>query len=856
MEQIGPYKILKRLGGGGFGEVWLGESPLRQVAIKVFNPKDENLIAFATSSNTEGLDVLRTRFLNEAKILAQLESNANIVSVYEFGELDDGSPYYTMAYLPRSLTELLGKDVYDAAAVAELPENERPRALPLNDALSYLTQLLSGLSAAHAQGLVHRDIKPSNVMLGDDNQIRLVDFGIAKAPDGQHSTVSQLGMGSRNYMAPEQRESAKHVDARADVFAVGTLAYRMITGRLPTGRFADPNVLVPELSSTISDLIVRCLSEDKVQRPTDGADLAKQFNAASSRQNSVDENATGTWVGDAGESTIRDELKPLRSQIEKVLLEEGEIPEEEHAALRTMAMIVDLGDDELDELIEATTNELQGKLKPIQNLRRAIAAKVATDDVTERDREIFLSMAAQVGWSEKKVESLLKRSEKSEPPKQTELHAEETVEPSAPHQPQAEVKPLVEAEDQKEQPQSQNRSWGVWVLLMLILAGGGYGYSVYIDQQEQEQERIALERAAEQRAKAARLKQQDDEAWRKAESVNTVASYHTYMKEAFSTAPRKLEAKSLIRKLEFAAAEVEEQRRVATIEANEKAEAERQRLAKLESDRKAKLERERLAKLESARKEAAEKLAAQRCDVCPEMVLIPAGSFRMGDLSGGGASDAKPVHRVEVKAFALGKTEVTFAEYDAFARATNRELPSDNGWGRGTHPVINVSWNDATAYVEWLSKKTGKSYRLPGESEWEYAARAGSTTKYSFGNSERELCRYANHADTSTDYDWRNESCSDGVGKQTAPVGSYEMNAFGLHDMDGNVWEWTQDCWNGSYSGAPSDGEAWTRGDCDRRVLRGGSWYNGPGGLRSAIRLRFPASNRFTDNGFRVAQDL
>ena len=856
MEQIGPYKILKRLGGGGFGEVWLGESPLRQVAIKVFNPKDENLIAFATSSNTEGLDVLRTRFLNEAKILAQLESNANIVSVYEFGELDDGSPYYTMAYLPRSLTELLGKDVYDAAAVAELPENERPRALPLNDALSYLTQLLSGLSAAHAQGLVHRDIKPSNVMLGDDNQIRLVDFGIAKAPDGQHSTVSQLGMGSRNYMAPEQRESAKHVDARADVFAVGTLAYRMITGRLPTGRFADPNVLVPELSSTISDLIVRCLSEDKVQRPTDGADLAKQFNAASSRQNSVDENATGTWVGDAGESTIRDELKPLRSQIEKVLLEEGEIPEEEHAALRTMAMIVDLGDDELDELIEATTNELQGKLKPIQNLRRAIAAKVATDDVTERDREIFLSMAAQVGWSEKKVESLLKRSEKSEPPKQTELHAEETVEPSAPHQPQAEVKPLVEAEDQKEQPQSQNRSWGVWVLLMLILAGGGYGYSVYIDQQEQEQERIALERAAEQRAKAARLKQQDDEAWRKAESVNTVASYHTYMKEAFSTAPRKLEAKSLIRKLEFAAAEVEEQRRVATIEANEKAEAERQRLAKLESDRKAKLERERLAKLESARKEAAEKLAAQRCDVCPEMVLIPAGSFRMGDLSGGGASTAKPVHRVEVKAFALGKTEVTFAEYDAFARATNRELPSDNGWGRGTHPVINVSWNDATAYVEWLSKKTGKSYRLPGESEWEYAARAGSTTKYSFGNSERELCRYANHADTSTDYDWRNESCSDGVGKQTAPVGSYEMNAFGLHDMHGNVWEWTQDCWNGSYSGAPSDGEAWTRGDCDRRVLRGGSWSGVPGNLRSAFRYWSTASIRNDGSGFRVAQDL
>jgi formylglycine-generating enzyme required for sulfatase activity len=209
---------------------------------------------------------------------------------------------------------------------------------------------------------------------------------------------------------------------------------------------------------------------------------------------------------------------------------------------------------------------------------------------------------------------------------------------------------------------------------------------------------------------------------------------------------------------------------------------------------------------------------------------------------------------VTVKSFALGKTEVTFAEYDVFARATNLSLPHDQGWGRGLRPVINVNWEDATAYVKWLSNKTGKSYRLPSESEWEYAARAGSTTKYSFGNSERDLCRYANHADTSTDYDWRNQSCSDGVGKQTAPVGSYEANDFGLLDMHGNVWEWTQDCWNESYAGAPSDGSAWSRGDCGPLVLRGGSWLDSH--LRSASRGGSPASSRFYSGGFRVAQDL
>jgi formylglycine-generating enzyme required for sulfatase activity len=216
----------------------------------------------------------------------------------------------------------------------------------------------------------------------------------------------------------------------------------------------------------------------------------------------------------------------------------------------------------------------------------------------------------------------------------------------------------------------------------------------------------------------------------------------------------------------------------------------------------------------------------------------------MGDLIGGGNADEKPVHSVTVKSFALGKTEVTFAEYDVFASATNRSLPKDEGWGRGSRPVIHVNWEDATAYSAWLSKKTGKSYRLPSESEWEYAARAGSTKKYSWGNDIG-----------------RNNAVCNGCGsqwdaKQTAPVGSFKANDFGLLDMHGNVFEWTQDCWNGSYAGAPSDGSAWTRRDCNRRVLRGGSWFYIPGYLRSASRLWFTASTRFNISGFRVAQDL
>ena len=202
------------------------------------------------------------------------------------------------------------------------------------------------------------------------------------------------------------------------------------------------------------------------------------------------------------------------------------------------------------------------------------------------------------------------------------------------------------------------------------------------------------------------------------------------------------------------------------------------------------------------------------------MVDIPGGTFRMGDLSGEGDEDERPVHTVTVPAFRMGKYEVTFAQWDACVAdgGCGGYRPDDEGWGRGNRPVINVSWDDAQLFIDWLNDKTGGNFRFPTEAEWEYAARAGSTTKYHFGDSESQLCRYANHADSSTDYSNINKTCSDGVGKRTAAVGRYQPNAFGIHDMHGNVWEWVEDCWNDSYIGAPSDGGTWASGDCTQHV--------------------------------------
>ncbi len=244
----------------------------------------------------------------------------------------------------------------------------------------------------------------------------------------------------------------------------------------------------------------------------------------------------------------------------------------------------------------------------------------------------------------------------------------------------------------------------------------------------------------------------------------------------------------------------------------------------------------------------------QDCPTCPELVVIPAGTFRMGSpASERDRSDGEgPQHRVTLSApFALGVSEVTFAEWDACVRGggCNGYHPDDGGWGRGTRPVINVSWEDAQAYVRWLSRATGATYRLSSESEWEYAARAGTRTARYWGEAAFGQCRYANGWDDSA-------PCPDGH-RNTAPVRSYAPNEFGLYDVLGNVWEWTEDCWHDNYVGAPSDGTAWTRGgECGRRVLRGGSWNSNPGDLRSANHNWFGAGARRVIIGFRVARTL
>jgi formylglycine-generating enzyme required for sulfatase activity len=220
----------------------------------------------------------------------------------------------------------------------------------------------------------------------------------------------------------------------------------------------------------------------------------------------------------------------------------------------------------------------------------------------------------------------------------------------------------------------------------------------------------------------------------------------------------------------------------------------------------------------------------------------------MGDIQGKHGKDELPVREVNFqKPFAVSRYEITFDQYDDFAKATSRELPEDENFGRGDLPVIFVSWNDAVAYAGWLSQQTGKHYRLPTEAEWEYVARGGAETTYWWGEEVKQ--GFANCIGCGSRWD----------GKQTAPVGSFNPNGFGLYDTAGNVAEWVQDCWHKNYEGAPVDGSAWEQkdgGDCGRRGVRGGLWRLAAASVRSSNRLWNSPHYRNRGLGFRIVRDI
>jgi len=243
--------------------------------------------------------------------------------------------------------------------------------------------------------------------------------------------------------------------------------------------------------------------------------------------------------------------------------------------------------------------------------------------------------------------------------------------------------------------------------------------------------------------------------------------------------------------------------------------------------------------------------------MAPELVYVPAGTNTLGDISRKGIRIERPTYTVTIdKPFAIGKYEVTFDEYDYFAESTGRKKPDDEGWGRGRRPVIGVTWYDARAYVEWLSKETGKDYFLPSEAQWEYATRGGTQTDYWWGDEPGDkLAQCGNCAVIQ-----RCTECNDipKFVEGTVEVGSFKPNPFGLYDVHGNVAEWTSDCGNNTNSDRPSDGSPRLNGDCSKHIIKDGCWADKVRFIRSSFRVSPPDGNEYEGKqvGFRVARRI
>lgn len=274
----------------------------------------------------------------------------------------------------------------------------------------------------------------------------------------------------------------------------------------------------------------------------------------------------------------------------------------------------------------------------------------------------------------------------------------------------------------------------------------------------------------------------------------------------------------------------------------------------------------------------------QDCPDCPQMIVIPPGRSVMGSAENEPVRDKDEGPQREIvidRAFAVSKFEVTRGQFRRFVAATGHQAARNCSVFTGTkservetkswedinspqtddHPVACIAWFDAKAYAGWLATRTGKPYRLLSEAEWEYAARARSATRYSFGDDADQLCTHGNVADDSARDagglpTWAYAKCRDGFGIGTAPVGTFKANRFGLHDMHGNVWEWVEDCAHDNYEGAPTDGSAWVTGECRARVDRGGGFYNNRGTNRSSERAFFPPTGNSGNIGLRLAQTL
>jgi formylglycine-generating enzyme required for sulfatase activity len=841
---VGRYRVIGVLGGGGMKQVYLAEDlrlANRQCALA------EMIDSFADPKEQQAAVAA---FQREADMLAGLK-NDHIPQVFDrFSERN--RHYLVMEYVAgQTLEQMLGAagGKLDEATVIDV-------SIQILEALEYL----HGLNPP----VIYRDLKPSNVILTAEGRVKVIDFGIARFFQPQ-ATATMIG--SSGYAPPEQYKG--RVEARTDLYALGATMHYLLTGRDPAAEppFTFPPVgkLRPDISPRLADIVDEALAYNISERIPHAVDFKRRLIRLKT-------GSIGTPIGGQTEPVL---LDTAASQVQcsrcaRWIPADASLCPYCGATFPTRAGF-QLGDS------TAETARLDGATKPVRRKSRwiyataglLILAGIVFGGVYYRQQ-----MRELISGEETAGPAAPEKAERQAATEAPQNPSEKSATPTdAAEKHQVELKEKLDqdiAALQKAKPGGARETQLREDAIATALAMNPGPPPPDSAQQEIERAKSELKVAAtpsDYKAAAGTLRKALRQAPWLAEGYQALADaeqqagnysaaisslkYYSLANPQASDATQVQSKIVELQQLQLKAQQAdEEQRKVA--------------LLKKQQGAAAPSRPQPAALCGSGNEPAPTHVSAGRtfrdCVDCPEMVVVPAGSFcmgsspsepeRRGDFEG-------PQHAVTIgHAFAVGRFPVTRDEYERFAAETSRssnewQNPSLNQYGHtivfaqtSRDPVVSVNWDDAKAYVTWLSQKTGHKYRLLSESEYEYAERAGTTTAYWWGDSAGEVCSYANAGDCHHN--------------GTVPVGSYTANALGLYDMAGNAWEWTEDCWHDSYAGAPDDGTAWTTGDCGQRVVRGEAFDDPTGNLRSAYRGIGNAGNRdfAYAQGFRVARTL
>jgi formylglycine-generating enzyme required for sulfatase activity len=899
----GRYKLLKPLKQGGFGTIF-----------RAFDTRGRRLVAIKVLHGQYADDrSRRERFFRGARKMAELQ-HQGIVQVLDAEQVDEGHYFFVMEYLP-------GGDLRDAV-LKELPAPQR--------ALDLILETGAALTFAHARGLIHRDVKPANIVLDAEGQPKLTDFDLVRAGDTTGGTRTG-GLGTFGYAAPEAMQRAKDVDARADVYGLGMTAVFALRGIDPDlfevlrdldgliGRLPIPPTVMPVLARALAwkaadryeSVEEFCTALRQAREEADGGLTTSSMSAAG--KSGTPAAPLPAALSDGG-SGSRDAVRPVTREGKKEerrravgIPQEGVAPSNptsfqdpfKDGAGNGPEMIwlpggtfrigspEGVGDDNEHPAHDVTLSHYAVGKYPLTvgEFRRFVEA---TGYKTEAEREGGADVWTKGSWSQEEDASWRK-----------------------PYMEQDDRHPAVciswnDVEEYCEWlSKATGQSYGLLTEAQWEFAcRAGSETTWCFGDDEKELEAYAWFGDRSESGSTHAMGGKRPNAWGLYDMHGNVWEWCAdwygedyYQQFTTRTGPTEGDAAVDAKGAPSSASrdpsgpESGSDRVVRGGSWDDDADDCRSacRSRKDPGDRGSNLgfRLSRIGPLDSypftlgpPEPEPTPEPIPDLRDTLqdgsegPDMVWLRSGTFLMGQ-DDSPYGDEKPAHPVQVSTFSVGQFPVTFAEYDRYCEAQSKEKPNDEGWGRGDRPVINVSWEDAQAYCAWLSAQTGETYRLLTEAEWEYACRAGSTRRYCFGDEEERLGEYAWHT-----------ANSEG---QTHPVGGKTANAWHIHDMHGNVWEWVSD-WNagdydaqlasrdaaaasgtgedasgtvaiasnprqsasGTASSARRDPSGPQAGS--RRVVRGGSWRDDAGYCRSAYRIRKDPGNRLNDLGFRLSR--